>query len=137
MTSAHGLDPMRILRQLAAASTKARGPPLGHRAAAWTFLVLTMCVVQGLGTSGAWAQQAAVQGIVIDQVGAQPLPAATVILERAGQEVRSILTDRNGLFQITGLAAGVYRLRIISFGYATHEETINLEGGQRLTVNRR
>lgn len=96
-----------------------------------------MCVVQGLDTSGATAQQAVVQGIVIDQVGAQPLPAATVTLERAGREVRSILTDRNGLFQITGLAAGAYRLRIISFGYATHEETINLEGGQRLTVNRR
>jgi hypothetical protein len=104
--------------------------------AACTLLLLAIPTALGLGPSDAWAQQAAVQGIVVDRVTAQALPGANVVLDQAGQEVRSMLTDRSGLFQIGGLAAGVYTLRITSFGYATHEETIMLTGGQRLTANR-
>jgi hypothetical protein len=109
---------------------------LRYRAAAWTLLMLAFPICQGLSTSDAWAQHAAVQGIVIDRTTAQPLSGAAVVLEQAGEEVRSMLTDRNGLFQIAGLAAGAYRLRIILLGYATHEETIDLRAGQRLTANR-
>jgi hypothetical protein len=117
--------------------TMPRTPIVSHRAAAWALLVLAMLAAPALGASDTWAQQAAVQGIVLDETTSQPLPGANVVLERADQEVRSVVTDRNGLFQITGVAAGAYRLRIRSLGYTTHEETINLEGGQRLTVNRR
>jgi len=115
---------------------KARTPLPIHRVAARTFLLLAIPVVQVLGTSDGHAQQAAVQGIVTDRISAQPLPGASVVLERAGQEVRSVLTDSNGLFQVGGLPPGGYRLRITSFAYVTHEETIDLEGGQRLTANR-
>jgi hypothetical protein len=98
--------------------------------------VLAVSVLQGIVASVASAQRAAVQGIVIDRVTAQTVPIAIVVLEQAGQDVRSILTDRSGLFQIGGLAPGTYRLRITSFGYAPHEETVELEDGQRLTANR-
>jgi hypothetical protein len=100
-------------------------------------LVLTLPAAYGLSTPQAWAQQAGVQGIVTDLVTAQPLADANVVLERAGQEVHSILTDRNGLFQIAGLPAGPYHLRIERLGYVTQVETIDLESGQRLTANRR
>lgn len=127
---------MRILWRLAS-PVKSRKPRLSHRAAARTLLLLIIPLALAFGTSYAKAQQAAVQGIVTDQVTAQPLPGANIVLEQAGQEVRSIVTDRNGLYQIAGLPAGAYRLRIRLFGYGMHEETISLEGGQRLTVNRR
>jgi hypothetical protein len=91
--------------------------------------------------SGAWgpeliAQQASVQGIVLDRATSQPIPRATVTVDQAGQEVRSVLTDSNGLFQFGGLAAGSYGLRIVSFGYTAHEEAIELAPAQRLTANR-
>lgn len=99
--------------------------------------MVAAALVLGSDASAASAQQAAVQGIVTDSASAQPLAGAEVVLERAGRQVRSVLTDGNGLFQIGGLAAGAYRLRISSFGYGPHEEPIELEGGERLLANRR
>jgi hypothetical protein len=113
-----------------------RSAPGGRRVAKWFVLALALPLVQGLRPSAALAQQAAVQGIVIDQATTQPLLGATVVLEQRGQQVRSVQTDRSGLFQVAGLAGGAYRFRIILFGYVTHEETIELEGGERLVANR-
>jgi hypothetical protein len=75
-----------------------------------------------------------VQGI--DRADAQPLLGANVVLGQPSQQPRSTRTDRSGLFQIAGLPAGTYRLRITLLGYAPLEETIELAGGQRLTANR-
>jgi hypothetical protein len=108
----------------------------GRRAAAWFLLALALPFVQGLRPSAAAAQQAGVQGIVIDQATTQPLLGATVVLEQRGQTVRSVQTDHSGLFQIAGLDAGAYRFRIILFGYITHEETLDLRAGDRLIANR-
>jgi hypothetical protein len=107
-----------------------------HSGAACALLALALVILQVLDPSAARAQQAAVQGIVIDRATTQPLLGATVVLEQGGRQVRSIQTDRSGLFQVAGLPAGTYRLRISLFGYAPHEETVNLEGGERLTANR-
>ena len=111
-------------------STQPRPGPKGR------LLVLAVLFLSGLVTSEASGQAGGVQGIVTDRSNAQPLPGATVQVGRAGQEVRSIRTDRNGLFQIDGLDAGAYQLRIIAFGYTTLEEAITLVAGERLTANR-
>ena len=107
---------------------------LRRAAARITLLVLALLTVTA--SDPAHAQRAAVQGIVIDQSSAHPLLGATVVLQQDSQEIRSAVTDRYGLFQVAGLAAGIYRLRIISLGYSTHEETIALAPGERLTANR-
>ena len=107
-----------------------------RRVAAWVLLALGLLAVQGARPRAAGAQQAAVQGIVLDRATTQPLLGARVVLDQAGREIRSIQTDRSGLFQIAGVAAGSYRLRITLFGYTPHEETIDLQPGQRLTANR-
>jgi hypothetical protein len=99
-------------------------------------LWLGICIALGLAAPVAWGQQASVQGIVSDQITTQPLTGAHVVLEQGGHEVRSVLTDRSGVFQIVGLTAGGYRLRIGLLGYSTHEETISLGPGQRLTASR-
>jgi hypothetical protein len=107
-----------------------------QRAATWTFSLLAMLLVPGAWGPELIAQQASVQGIVLDRATSQPIPRATVTVDQAGQEVRSVLTDSNGLFQFGGLAAGSYGLRIVSFGYTAHEEAIELAPAQRLTANR-
>ena len=116
---------------------KARSPLPGPRAAARTFLLLALPFVPVPGAAVASAQRATVQGIVTDSVTAQPVAGAEVVLERADEAVRSMLTDGNGLFLMGGVAAGAYRLRITSFGHAPHEEMIELAEGQRLIANRR
>ena len=50
------------------------------------------------------AQSASLQGIVSDEASGQVLTNAFVSLESGGVEVRSVLTDRNGLFLIGGVA---------------------------------
>jgi hypothetical protein len=108
----------------------------GRRAATSVLLALAVLLIQGLGPSAARAQQATVQGIVLDRATTQPLLGARVVLEQGGQAVRSVQTDRSGLFQLVGLPAGAYRLRITLFGYTPLEEAIELQAGQRMTANR-
>lgn len=110
--------------------------PLGHRATWWSWLLLALVVGQASMPSDAFAQEAALQGFLIDSVTSRPLEGAAVVLEQGGVEVRSVLSDRNGLFQIPGLVAGTYLLRITLFGYADREETIQLDSGERRTANR-
>ena len=98
--------------------------------------LLALAIALGPGASAARAQDAGVQGIVIDRVTTQPLLGASVTLEQAGREIRSIQTDRSGLYQIAGVPPGTYRLRIVLFGYVPDEETITLRSGERLTANR-
>jgi hypothetical protein len=107
-----------------------------HRVATWPLLLLILAVAQVATPSSTSAQEATVQGILLDSATSQPLRDASVTLQQAGQTVHSSTTDRNGLFQITGLAPGVYQLRITSIGYVTHVETIDLDSGERLTANR-
>jgi hypothetical protein len=104
-----------------------------QRAAGWSLLTLALLA---LLPSHARAQNAAVQGIVLDRTSTQPLVGASVVLTQGGREIRSAQTDRSGLFQIDGLAPGSYRLRITLFGYTPDEEGIQLDPGERLTANR-
>ena len=108
----------------------------GHCVATWALLLLVLAIAQAARPSNTSAQEAAVQGILLDSATSQPLRDATVIIEQAGQTVRTSTTDRNGLFQISGLPPGLYQLRITSIGYVTRVETIELDSGERLTANR-
>jgi hypothetical protein len=99
-------------------------------------ILLLALAILALGVSMGWGQQSTVQGIVTDAGTSQPLTGANVVVEQGGKEVRSNRTDRNGLYQIGGLPAGAYQLRIMQFGYASHVEPIDLASGQRLTANR-
>jgi hypothetical protein len=110
---------------------------LRQRAAAWTLLLFVLSLGQALSASRAWAQGASLQGILLDEATSQPLQAVDVVLELDGRAIRSAVTDRNGLFQITGIPAGTYRLRMILLGYATHEETIQLQSGEVRAASRR
>jgi hypothetical protein len=99
-------------------------------------VLLALPPAAALTVVAAPAQQASVQGIVIDRSTAQPLLGASVVLDQGGREVRSILTDRSGLYQIARLTPGLYRLRIVLLGYSPHEETIDLSAAGVLTANR-
>lgn len=102
----------------------------------WASLSLVLVVGQAAVPSGGRAQEASLQGIVLDEADAQPLRGVDVVLEQEGEAVHSAVTDRNGLYRIVGIAPGTYRLRMTLLGYAAHEETIELESGEVRTANR-
>src|SRR6266571_1506348 len=78
---------------------------------------------------------ATIQGQVTDAQSGAPIIAANVTVYRAGESVPllSTLTDRNGSYSISGLAAGDYRIEVSApahssqaYTYATETRAISL-----------
>jgi hypothetical protein len=109
---------------------------LWRRTPAWVCALLVAGGVS-LKATAVVAQDASVQGIVLDEETAQPLQGVEVVLERADGIVRSTLTNRHGLYQITRIPPGTYRLRMRVLGYTSHEESIDLGADEVRRVNRR
>jgi len=84
---------------------------------------------------GVAAQPGSVQGIVFDEAEGRPLAGAVVALERSGVEVRSVGTDRNGLYLMGAVPLGEYILRVRYLGYAVHEQPIAVRSREGITVS--
>jgi hypothetical protein len=81
------------------------------------------------------AQQASLQGIVTDSSAGGPLEGVAVVLEVNGRRAYGTFTDRNGFYQIGGIAPGPYSLRGMRLGYLPRDQAVTLARGDRLTVN--
>ena len=105
----------------------------------WTALV--RLVLAGVAAALGWSplpaagQEAAIQGIVADSTTGRPLENAEVTLEAGGQRAHGTFTDRNGYYQIPGIAPGTFTLRVRLLGYRDLEEVLALESGERRTVS--
>jgi hypothetical protein len=64
----------------------------------------------------AWAQNAAVRGVVIDEVTGAPLPFVSVVIQGGATGVSS---DLDGNFELGGLKPGLVNLSFSSIGYQT------------------
>jgi hypothetical protein len=80
-------------------------------------------------------QQASIQGIITSSGTGGPLEGVAVVLEVAGQSEYGTLTDRNGFYQIGGIAPGTYSLRAHHLGEVEHQQGVTFAPGERLTVN--
>jgi hypothetical protein len=81
------------------------------------------------------AQQAAILGIVADSGTGRPLENVAIALDTGGRPAYGTLTDRNGFYQILGISAGTYTLRIRRIGYQGHEQIITLAAGEQRRVS--
>jgi hypothetical protein len=86
--------------------------------------------------SSAFAQSnfAIVSGTVTDP---QHLPVASATVSfRASKtgELRLVTTNEHGLFEVAALLPGDYEVKTEAAGFATAEQTLRLEVGQRLTI---
>ncbi len=104
-------------------------------AIAWIVLLFVPLLGAALAPSALRAQDAVLQGLLVDEATSQPLLGADVVLEQGERIIRTAVTDRNGLFQINRLAPGDYLLRITLVGYEAREEPIQLRRGEVRTAN--
>jgi hypothetical protein len=81
------------------------------------------------------AQQAAILGIVADSITGRPLENVTITLDVGGRTSYSTFTDRNGFYQIPGIGAGTYTLRIRRVGYLGHEQIVTLAADEQRRVS--
>ena len=88
---------------------------------AYALLVLLSVVPVLAQTTGA------IEGQVTDKTGAV-IPGAGVAV--TGAVSRSVTTNENGAYSITGLAPGSYKVRITTTGFAPFERTIDVSAGR-------
>ena len=81
------------------------------------------------------AQQASVSGFVTDVSDGQPLELVNVALERDGQLARGAATNEDGLYVISGLAPGAWRIEARFVGYRPHVDSLQLRAGTVYTYN--
>ena len=82
----------------------------------------------------AWGQQTSIIGKVTDTSG-RVIASATVIAQVQGGGTYKTLTDGVGIFQLPGLAAASYDLKITAEGFAESIDRVQLLLGQAATVN--
>jgi hypothetical protein len=81
------------------------------------------------------AQQAAMLGIVADSATGRPMERVAITLEADGRPAYGTATDRNGFYQIPGISAGTYTLRIRRVGYVAQEQMVTLAAGERRRIS--
>ena len=96
------------------------------RAVSRTAKVLTLLLALAFLTVPAWAQDGSVSGTVNDTNG-DPVPGAMVSLENAdGSEVGNAMSDADGAFSITGVAAGTYTAMVSLDGFQSASQSVNV-----------
>lgn len=79
-----------------------------------------------------YAQNSELRGFVYDKASGEPLSFATVLVD--GQAAGT-LTDNDGLYSLTGLESGNFKVYAIVVGYDTVYYPIELKKGQIVTQN--
>ena len=76
-----------------------------------------------------------ISGSIIDKGSDQPLAYASLVLKNeVGTPLNGTITDSNGFFQFTELAAGTYLLEIEFIGYTRQQIPVKLELKQQVTL---
>lgn len=94
-----------------------------------------MAISLGLTTIPAQAQNAALNGFVIDRQDNQPLELVNVVLLQDGELVRGTVTNLDGIFLLAGIDPGRYVLEASYIGYETFADTLVLESGESRSVS--
>ena len=101
------------------------------------FLSCSLFLFVSLAAAPVWAQSnyAAVSGTVFDPQQ-QAIPGASVQLTSQGtQATRQVKSNDQGLFQMTGLLPGEYKLVVEAVGFALLNQNLRLEVGQQMILD--
>lgn len=73
-----------------------------------------------------------IRGVVTDSDNGESLPGANVFIEELNTGTS---TNEDGTFEITGVRAGTYTLRVTFVGYKTHRQTVDVQDDQTTRLN--
>ncbi|NGP89534.1 TonB-dependent receptor [Fodinibius halophilus] len=95
--------------------------------------ITLLCALMGIASSG-WAQNGgAIKGTVTDQESGKVMPGVNVSLVGT---TRGAATDGSGVYEITNVAEGQYRIKATYLGFATFEsEPVSVVAGKTTTVD--
>ena len=93
--------------------------------------VLLLALLSGLA-GAAQAQQGTISGTVLDRATQAPVAGARVII---GETNRGTLTNREGRFTLTGLAAGTYDVVVAMIGYGAATQRVTVGAGQTASID--
>jgi TonB-dependent receptor len=93
---------------------------------------LSVLLLALLPATAAFAQSASISGIVRDASTSTNLQGARVSLQGTSRET---LSNREGAYSISGLAAGDYTIVVSFLGFETERRSVSLTEGQRLQVS--
>lgn len=71
--------------------------------------------------------QGVIRGKIVDSLARQALPFATVYLHKTDAGDRTVLTDKYGAFEITGLSLGEYSIRTGYLNHRSNSITIRID----------
>jgi TonB-linked SusC/RagA family outer membrane protein len=83
-------------------------------------------------TAAPQAAQGTITGQITDEAGGQPLVGVQVTIEDSNL---STLSNAEGIYELTGVAAGDVVVRAGALGYATAEQTVTVRSGETTTAN--
>ena len=102
-------------------------------------MVVVLCVVHGTLVAGVTGQTAApdpgtkklIEGVVIEAKSGHPLPGAQVLLVEPG---RVVVTDSEGHFVFSGIAATDLTLCVHLSGYSSYHQKLGESQGLEITL---
>ena len=92
------------------------------------FLCSSAAAGQDASDEGAFAL---ISGRIYDRATQAPVEGASVLLEGT---TYSDVTNENGLFRISGLPGGVYRVIVSHLAYGIHDQAMNVPAGSEMAV---
>ncbi len=93
---------------------------------------LALLLLGPVGTADAQERTGTITGVVTDAAGGQTLESALVRLDSAEA---GVLTNPQGRFTMTGVAAGEHTLTVTVLGYEIQQVQVTVVAGETATVN--
>ncbi|HEU4511351.1 MAG TPA: carboxypeptidase regulatory-like domain-containing protein [Pyrinomonadaceae bacterium] len=101
----------------------------------FTHLSLFLFLLSSASTALGQSNYASVSGTVFDPQH-QAIPGASVQLTSESTHAsRQTTTNDQGIFQVTGLLPGLYKLSVQAAGFAALNQNVTLEVGQQMTLD--
>lgn len=94
-------------------------------------LVLVLLLVSIFQVSVSAQERGVLSGQVVDSTNSEPILGANVYIQEL---LRGDATDINGDYEVTGIPAGTYRLRLSYLGYKTKFITVEIFENQETTL---
>ncbi len=98
-------------------------------------ILAIVLAARGAGRLAAQAAAGALRGEVTDPSGAAVTHATVYVLSAAGQTT-TVKVNRDGVYEVKGLAAGLYTVTVVAKGFTTFEQpNVRIEAGREQTLN--